>query len=187
MKAEDQISGPEFVLSVLKVIWEPAIKARRLQEELDVHSLAETCEAAERAGYEVHYVDLPSKVSGLATSVAGKSYIVVNRAKPRAQRQYTVSHELGHHVLHLNPRRTPSSSEFPITPSIEFEADLFAAFWVFGVTSGAERETLMRENPELSANLSLAVFLTVMTVVAALLVCALSRLFDSSCQQSEVQ
>ena len=45
--------------------------------------------AAGRAGYEVAYVDLPTKVSGFVEVMAGKPHIVVNRAKSRSTSKYT--------------------------------------------------------------------------------------------------
>ncbi len=176
MKAESEMSGSEMVLKLLGVIWTPAVEAFRVQEELDVRSLAETSAAAGRAGYEVCYADLPAKVSGFAMSIAGKPHIVVNRAKSPEHQQYTVPHELGHHVLHLNPSRDPDQPLLSVDSVAEFQAHMFAAAWVIRVTSGKEQEDLLKQNPELSFFLLAPAFMTGGILVVGLLACLWSRL-----------
>ncbi len=147
MKLESEMSGSEIMLKILGVIWTPAMEARRTQKEFNVCSLGETSAAAGRAGYEICYADLPAKVSGFAMSIAGKPHIVVNRAKSREHQQYTIPHELGHHVLHLNPSRNPD--QFVLTTDedmAEFQAHMFAAAWVMNVADDKEREDVLRQN-----------------------------------------
>lgn len=176
MKSESEMSGSEMVLKLLGVIWTPAVEAQRTQKEFNVRSLGETSAAAGRAGYEVCYADLPAKVSGFAMSIAGKPHIVVNRAKSREHQQYTVPHELGHHVLHLNPSRNPDQS-IPSTDSVvEFQAHIFAAAWVMYVADDKERKDVLRQNPELSASLLVSVFMTGGILMVWLLAYLWSRL-----------
>jgi Zn-dependent peptidase ImmA (M78 family) len=176
MKSETEQSGPEIVVELLKIIWMPAAEALRVQKDFNVRSLEETSAAAERAGYEVCHVDLPAKVSGFAEVIGGKPHIVVNRTKSPEHQQYTVPHELGHHVLHLNPSRNPVPSVLSIKVMEEFQAHMFAAVWVMWVADGKEREDVLRQNPE-SALLILSIFMTVGIIVVALLAYLLSPLF----------
>lgn len=177
MKLKREMSGSEIVLKLLEVIWTPAMEARRTQEEFDVNSLKETSGAARRAGYEVCYADLPAKVSGFAMSIAGKPHIVVNRAKSREHQQYTFHHELGHHILHLNPLRNPD--EFALSTfkgAAEFQAHMFAAVWVMYLADDNEREDVLKENPEFSAYLFMSLFMTGGILAGGLLVYLWSHL-----------
>src|SRR6476646_10569064 len=74
---------------------------------------------------------IPEKVSGVATIIADRPHIVLNRAKSQDELQYTLPHELGHHKLHLNPVREYAPLGFPVWGDAEFEADLFAMSWLF--------------------------------------------------------
>ena len=176
MKSETELSGLEIVVEVLNIIWMPAAEALRVQNDLNVHSLNETSAAAQRAGYEVCHVDLPAKVSGFAEVIGGIPHIVVNRAKSLEHQQYTVPHELGHHVLHVNPSRNPVPSVLSIKGMEEFQAHMFAVMWVMRVADGKEREDVLKQNPE-SAFLILSIFMTVGIIVVALLAYLWSRLF----------
>jgi hypothetical protein len=102
MKMDEKFSSFGIVLQCLGRIWEPAGAAIRVKRALGVRSLEETTGALGRAGYEVCSVDLPEPVSGVA-AIADKPHIILNRAKPQEELQYTVLHELGHHTLHLKP------------------------------------------------------------------------------------
>jgi Zn-dependent peptidase ImmA (M78 family) len=177
MKSETEISGTEIVRELLQIIWIPVAQALKVQKDFNVRSLEETSAAAERAGYEVCYADLPAEVSGFAEVIGGKPHIVVNRAKSLEHQQYTVPHELGHHVLHLNPSRNPVQSVLSIEGVEEFQAHMFATMWVMRVAHGKEREGVLRQNPESSAFLFLSVFMTVGVLVVALLSYLLPRLF----------
>jgi Zn-dependent peptidase ImmA (M78 family) len=177
MKSVTELSGSEIVVEFLKIIWMPAAEALNVQNDLNVHSLNETSAAAERAGYEICYADLPAKVSGFAMSIAGKPHIVVNRAKSTEHQQYTLFHELGHQVLHANPSRNPSA--LLIEGMEEFQAHIFAFVWIMRVASVKERENVLRQNPESSAFMSLAVVMTGGILAVALLVYLLSRLFPT--------
>ena len=69
------------------MIMKPGMEAINLQRDLNIHSVEDIPFAAERAGYEISYVDLPVKVSGVALVIAEKPHIVVNRAKPSKSHQ----------------------------------------------------------------------------------------------------
>lgn len=177
MKSEDELSGSDVVLELLKMIWAPAAEAVRVQKDLNVRSLGETSAAAERAGCEVCYADLPPKVSGFAEVIGGIPHIVINRAKSSEHQQYTVPHELGHFVLHLNPSRNPVQSVLSIEGMEEFQAHMFAAAWVMSLPNGKEREDVLRQNPELSVYLFMSLFMTGGILVFALSAYVLSHLF----------
>lgn len=154
---------------MLETIWSPAAESHRVRAALNVRSLADTAAAAERAGYEVCAVDLPTTVSGFATCIADKPHIVVNRAESRARQQYTIVHELGHHALRANPAQRPDSG------LEELQAHLFATTWVIGVADDAERKEVLQENRESSACLFTSIVITVGVLAAALVMHLLSR------------
>src|SRR5271163_4191373 len=131
MKTREKTSSLVITLQCLEKIWEPAGAAFQAQQDLGVHSLEETTGALERAGYEISHVDLPEKVSGFAQIIADRPYVVLNRAKRQQELQYTLPHELGHHVLHLNPVHDCDPLGFPGLGDVELEANLFAASWLF--------------------------------------------------------
>ena len=91
----------EAVLEILARIWAPGAEAVRVRQALGVRLLADLSSALERAGYEVCYVDLLDAVSGFAQVIEGKPLIALNRAKSEQHFQFTVLHELAHHILHL--------------------------------------------------------------------------------------
>jgi len=168
MTPDNQDSLFISVLEVLDVIWNPGVEARSVQKALKVQSLEDTVVAAERAGYEVAYVDLPESVSGFATVIDGQPFIAVNRAKPRSQVAYTVSHELGHHILHLKPScRTNPLGNPPDEGMEEFEANMFAASWVYWAADSNEKNDVLRQNHE-SVVLTLSIFLSLGVIVTAL-------------------
>lgn len=158
-------------------LWVPGAEAVRLQVEFDARSLEETAAAAERAGYTVCYVDLPEKVSGFADIIDGQAYIVLNRAKSRTNLEYTLPHELGHHVLHLKPSRDTGSSELPAIATKELEAHLFAATWITRLGNDKQQKEILLENTEASTALFACVFVTVFLAVVALLAHIGSKLF----------
>ena len=124
----------------LSLIWAPALEAMRLQNDLRVLSLEESIAAAERAGCAVHFADLPGNISGFAGLIGGKSIVVVNRAKPVEHQQYTLLHELGHVVLHLAPAHKSSELISAREDIADFQADMFAAAWIIGVTRDDEQK-----------------------------------------------
>ena len=167
------------ILDCLAIIWNPAAESLKRQQDLNVHSLKDISAAAERAGYEVCYADLPPNVSGFAQVIAGKPCIVVNRAKPPEHQQYTVAHELGHHVLHVNPPQDPHQLGLASKDMMEFQAHLFAAMWVIRVTNGKEREVLLRHNPESLVVPASSVFMTFAMILGAAIAYLCSRVFPA--------
>ena len=140
-------SSLEVMLEGLEMIWAPAAEAVKVQQAWDVRSLADMPAALERAGYEVCCVDLPERVSGFAQVIEGQPHIVLNRAKSEEHLQYTMSHELGHHFLHLDKSRDPQTS-LPSAGLMEFQAHQFATLWILYLGNDKEREEVLRQNPE---------------------------------------
>jgi Zn-dependent peptidase ImmA (M78 family) len=169
MKTSGEASSLEIVLLCLGKIWEPAGEALNVQKELGVHSLEETQAAVECAGYEICRVDLPEKVSGFAEIIVDKPYIVLNRQKSPQNLRYTVPHELGHHILHLNPARDSDLLGFPSVGNAELEADLFASSWLLCLRKDKQRDDVLLRNPESSRTLAIYFFLSVAIVLFALL------------------
>jgi hypothetical protein len=169
MKMGEKVSSLEIVLQCLGRIWEPAGAALRVKHALGVRSLEETTGALRRAGYEVCFVDLPEPVSGVAAIIADRPHIVLNRAKPQEELQFTVLHELGHHTLHLKPVRAYDPLGFPGSDEAELEADLFAASWLFFLRDNRQRNAVLLWNPEISRILAMHFLLTVMIIPCVLL------------------
>lgn len=134
---------------------------------MNMSSVKDLAAEAERAGYEVDEVDLPANVGGFALWIEGKPHIVVNRAKSTEYRQYTVAHELAHHMLHLAPSPL-NPGGFPISNKdmMEFQANAFASSLAI-LTPETEREAMLRQNPELVGALVMPIFLSIATVVVA--------------------
>ncbi|HKS80573.1 MAG TPA: ImmA/IrrE family metallo-endopeptidase [Candidatus Acidoferrales bacterium] len=122
------------------------MEAIKLQMESKVHSIEDISILASRAGYVLHFTDLPANVGGLA--IENTPYIAVNRAKPRHHQAYTIAHELGHQVLHLTPSQESHSLSGEGKGLGEFQANMFASILTFGVANEADREAIIRQNPE---------------------------------------
>src|SRR5229473_5307697 len=131
MRSGTEVFTSDMVLVGLGMIWNPGAEALKLRLDLNVLSLEDIPAAAGRVGCKISYVDLPTKVSGFASVIADKLYIVVNRAKSPQHQQYTIAHELGHHVLHLNPAQDPNQLGLHIKDMAEFQAHMFAATLIF--------------------------------------------------------
>jgi len=140
-------SSLEFMLEGLEMIWAPAAEAVKVQQAWGVRSLGEMPNALKRAGYEVCYVDLPERVSGFAKVIEGQPHIVLNRAKSAEHLQFTVSHELGHHVLHLDASRDLQQGS-PSEGLAEFQAHQFATLSILLLANEKERQDLLNQNPE---------------------------------------
>jgi Zn-dependent peptidase ImmA (M78 family) len=176
MRSDTEVSTFDIVLVGLGIIWNPGAEAIKLQRDFNVLSLADIPAAAGRVGCEICYVDLPPKVSGFATVIASKPHIVVNRAKSPQHQQYTLAHELGHQFLHLNPAPDPNQLGLPIKDIAEFQAHMFASTLMFVTTNDKEREDMVKQNPEAFIMPALAIFVTVVFVVIALLFYVCARL-----------
>jgi hypothetical protein len=177
MKSESTKFDSQMVLELLGLIWTPAIKAMLVRRDLKVRSLAEISGAAERAGYEVCYADLPANVSGYADLIEGKPHIVVNRTKSPEHQQYTLLHELGHHILHLNPAHTPGELVHGVDGMADFQADMFAVGWIMSCrVDGRKRQDVLNQNPESSIVVFFAGSMTVLILGVALVACLWSRI-----------
>ncbi len=162
MKSGNEVSFLEAFLKGLAEIWSAGGEALQLQKDLNVRSLDETAAAAERVGCVVCYADLPRKVCGFAQIIEGKPHVVLNRAKSRKDLEYTLPHELGHQVLHLNPSRDTTQSGFLDMGEAEFQADLFAATWIMRLGNKRQRKEVLLENPESSAAVATCLVATVL-------------------------
>jgi Zn-dependent peptidase ImmA (M78 family) len=169
MKTRERTSSLGIILQCLGKIWEPTGQAFKAQQDLGVPSLEETPGALERAGYEISHVDLPEKVSGFAQIIAGRPYVVLNRSKRQQELRYTLPHELGHHILHLNPVRDCDPLGFPGIGDVELEANLFATSWLFCLGRNEQRDEVLMQNIEISRTLIIYFFFSVMIVLFALL------------------
>lgn len=179
IKRENNISLFDIFLQSLTKILSPVEEALKLPEVLNAPSLDDAVAAAERAGFEVCRVDLPESVSGFAKIIEGKPHIVLNRAKPRQNLEYTLLHELAHCVLHLNPAHGISRPDSRDLPKAEFEADLFATACVNWSRNGGQRDEILAANWE-SLTASAGCFLMLLAaVVIATLAWVWSKLFDA--------
>jgi len=73
MNSDRESSTAATLFRSLLELWLPAAKALELKQDLGACSLEESQGAAERAGCEVSYVDLPAKVSGFAQVDCGQA------------------------------------------------------------------------------------------------------------------
>ena len=179
IKPENDISLFDIFLQGLTKIMSPVEEALKLREALNVQTLEGTAAAAERAGFEVCYADLPEKVSGFADNFEGKPHIVLNRTKPRKDLEYTLPHELGHCVLHLNPAHGIGQRESRDIQMAEFEAHLFGAAWVNWLGNHRQRDELLAENREASAASVVCFIMMLAVVLFAILAWGCSKLFDT--------
>jgi Zn-dependent peptidase ImmA (M78 family) len=181
MKQDVEISGFDFLVESLGRICMPGMEAIKLRSNCDIRSLDDIPRAAEGAGCEISYVDLPEKISGFAQVIDGQPHIVVNRAKPSKHSEFTIAHELGHYVLHSNLSQDGHASCLTAS-NVEFEANLFGATLVTAVTTEEERKDMVRHNPEIHLTLAVSVFGMVLAILMALAIwiCSLSRTRDSA-------
>jgi Zn-dependent peptidase ImmA (M78 family) len=179
MRSDTEASISDITLVLLGMICNPGVEALKLQRDFNVRSLEDIPAAAGRVGCEICYVDLPLKVSGFVAVIAGTPHIVVNRAKSPQHQQYTLAHELGHQVLHVNPVQDPNHPGLQIKDMAEFQAHMFASTLMFMTTNDKEREDVLMQNPESLTMPALAILATVIVLVIALLFYLCSRLFPA--------
>jgi hypothetical protein len=178
MKLDVEISSFDIIVESLGVIWNPGMEALKLQQDLDVQSVDDIPFAAERAGYEISYVDLPAKVSGFPLVVAGKPHIAVNRAKPSKHSKFTIAHELGHHVLHINPPHDADRAGLLTRGMAEFQANMFAATLVGRVANNEEQAVMFTHNPEMRSTLAVSILGTVVAILMAVVIWICARVFQ---------
>ncbi len=174
-----EISAFDIFVESLGVIWNPGAEALKLRQDFDIQSVDDIPLAAERAGCEISYVDLPVKISGFAQVIEGKPYIVVNRDKPSTHKKFTIAHELGHHVLHCNSTHGADSAGLIIDSTAEFEANMFASSLATAVTSEEEREEMFVHNPEMRSTLAISIFASFLVILTAFVIWLCSHLFST--------
>jgi hypothetical protein len=179
MKPENNLSPSDLLFEGVTRLLSPAGETFRLQKEWNVQSLDETAIAAERAGCEVCYVDLPERVSGFADIIDGKAHIVLNRSKSRQNLEYTLPHELGHCALHLNPSRDGGYMGLLEIGTAEFQADLFAVIWVNWLGNDRQRKEMLAENRESSTAVVMGLLLTLALIAVAIIAWLFSKQFDT--------
>lgn len=87
----------------------PHIEALRL---LKKHGDAESIEnLTERLALEVIYCDLPASVGGFIETGDHGPYIAVNSRHSSYEQEYTIAHEIGHHILGHISQRTRNGHE----------------------------------------------------------------------------
>lgn len=154
----------------LGMIWNPAVEAMRLQLAVGVRSLADLSVVANQVECEIHSVDgLPSTVSGFADVLDGQRVIVVNRNKPLLHTGYTIAHEIGHHVLHLNPNRESALGSVMEDNFKEYEADLFATTLLGGIRDERERAEVQKQNGVSYLTACVPLIATIVLVVVAMI------------------
>jgi Zn-dependent peptidase ImmA (M78 family) len=168
----------DVVLEALGTIWSPGAAAITLRQSMKIMSLEDLTVATERAGYEIYEVDLPKNVGGFALTIGGKPQIVVNRDKSAEYRQYTVAHELGHHLLHLTPSVEPNNLLSLNGQMKEFQADAFAASLIVWLTPEKDRDEMLRQNPEFARAITMPIFLSIAVVLVAVLVHVWFQIFS---------
>jgi Zn-dependent peptidase ImmA (M78 family) len=172
----------DCLMTEVAKILAPMLEAARLRTDLNVSSLEETCFAVERAGYEIHRVDLPSGVRGAAAVDQGQPYILTNRCDCCDQHRYTVAHELGHHVLHMNP--SPGIVKLGLAnrdeEDREAQADQFAVAWFMNTATPEQRDRFLQKNPQVAAVLTDSMMAVVMVALPFLILYLFSRLSKSS-------
>lgn len=57
---------------------------------------------AKSIGLKIDYQDLDDEVSGFLVLKDNKNIIGVNENHPTVRKRFTISHELGHYILHIN-------------------------------------------------------------------------------------
>jgi hypothetical protein len=78
----DKFSALSTLLDGFALIWSPAGEALALRKDLNIDTLDETAQAAQRAGFEICYLDLPEKVSGFAEIIDGTRFIALTGTSP---------------------------------------------------------------------------------------------------------
>jgi hypothetical protein len=142
----------ELLMKAITKAAVPVSEANRLSQQMNVRSLEDTCGALKESGYQIVRADLPSAVRGFAQVICGQPYIVTNRCDCCDQHRYTVAHELGHHVLHVNP--SPAITELGLPAENledrEFRANQFATAWFTQTATPEQQERFFQKDPELS-------------------------------------
>jgi hypothetical protein len=85
-------------------------------------------------GLQVKYVrGLPDKVSGFLQPGSDPQYIFLNEGKSRSDHAFTIAHELGHYVMHLDrplKNRTPEFLDYHGESEFFLETTQMTKEWV---------------------------------------------------------
>jgi Zn-dependent peptidase ImmA (M78 family) len=112
----------KLLASVLKKeLVVPIEQASNLLAEHNIESFEDVESLVEQLDYNVNNIDgLPEKVGGFLDQDESGPYIAVNRDQNPIQREITIPHEIGHHILrHLKQVSLESGNQ-------ETQANLFA-------------------------------------------------------------
>jgi len=111
-----------------------------------------------RLGIVVHETkELPNSVSGLSQRVDGTPIILVNANMSELEREYTIAHELGHHVLHHSKGNRTLLAEIDVEP--------FAVTLLLLTTNDQERLRYFDEVPAAQSAFRSLQALTCATIV----------------------
>ena len=101
------------------------IAARKLGDNLDMCRLAHSL-GIDGVIYN-KYIDLlkPGQYGVIMVPNDGKAFIVLRETLCRAEKRFTLAHEIGHYCLHV--RRAGDDYSIWSSPTIEQEAEIFAA------------------------------------------------------------
>lgn len=80
--------------------------------------------AADTLGLEIVELSLPSWFFGVLMRVEGDPYIVINKMMPDHRKNFTIGHEIAHHILHKDDLCHMKNSK---RSYFHREADIFAA------------------------------------------------------------
>jgi hypothetical protein len=177
MKPDVEISVLDILGESLGMIWKPGMEVIRLRLDHSIQAVEDIPFAAQQAGFQISYVDLPMKVSGFAQVIEGTPHIVVNRSKPSSHTKFTIAHELAHHQLQLNPSQNNDHGAQPPNKATEFEANMFATMLLASTTRGEQQEKMLAHNPEMCSSLAVIVFGTIVAILAALVIWFCSYVF----------
>ena len=179
MKPDGEVSIIGILGESFGILWKPGMEAIKLRLDHNIQAVDDIPVAAQRAGCQISYVDLPMKVSGFAQVIEGTAHVVVNRAKPLTHTRFTIAHELGHHQLHLTPSRNEDPVAQPPNNATEFEANMFATILVATTTSGEQQDEMLAHNPEMRSTLVVSVFATLIAILMAVVIWSCFLLFPA--------
>jgi Zn-dependent peptidase ImmA (M78 family) len=177
MKPDVEFSLWDIVGESLDRLLKPGMEAIKLRMDHNIRAVEDIPIAAQRAGCQISYVDLPTKVSGFAQVIEGRPHIVVNRTKSPGHTTFTIAHELGHCQLHLTVSPNSEHTAQSTNPTTEFEANAFATMLVATTTSGEQREQMLAHNPEMQSSAVVVSFATFVAILMAVVIWFCSRLF----------
>jgi Zn-dependent peptidase ImmA (M78 family) len=108
---------------------EKLLKKFKIQNEVGSVKLDLLCQLL---GIEIKYKSLPAHVSGAAMNTGHGRFIIVNESHAPTRQNYTIGHEIGHHILHkwktvMVDGEPEVYLRSPKQDAMEREANVFAA------------------------------------------------------------